>query len=545
MEMQFRRLLNLFVVLFVIVSIVLVYWQVIWPTSPASAGQDQNNYLTYKPCVAAETPQRGNIYDRNGVLLAWSEPDQNSPCGWRRRYATDKHPSIGAFMGYYSPIYGASGIEGYYNDQLSGNVPPTDFNAATNQYWNQILHKPIRGQNLYLSIDIRIQDKLDANFENDFSTAQLCDKHQTGSAIIEDPHTGQMLAMDSRPYFNGDTIGDTTPAQDDATKTVGQEYWQQISTDSCAPLISRSVQGQYPPGSIFKTLTLIAALDSGQYTAGSTFTQDEATSATIGGELFNTNNLDAYSLSVEKPSFPMDLAHAYAYSDNVVFARVGAQLGKDTWLNYAQRFLMSTPGNIQPAPIDYQGALPSYAYTHDTPTCPAFCLTQLAASAFGQGQLFLTPMTMSMITSAVAADGMLYAPRLALKIVPDGIDPNTVPNNAPVQLGNGPIFSAQTAQYIRKAMKDVVQFGSIQSSGPNWSPVYTSPNNIGGKTGTGQTSLAHPDVWFMSLAPDDAYANSSAAKLSIVVMKEQGTEGAYESFVAQQMYDFALPLVGH
>lgn len=548
MEMQFRRLLNLFVVLFLVVSGVLVYWQVFWPTSAAPSGQDQNNYLAYKPCVASETPQRGNIYDRNGVLLAWSVPDPTELCGWRRRYATDKYPSISSFMGYYSPIYGATGIERFYNDQLAGNTAPADFNDASNQYWNNLLHRPIHGQDLYLSIDIRIQDQVDSAFQKDANTSQVCNDTdgptQTGSIIVEDPHNGQILAMVSRPYFNADMISDPTPAPDNPNQTIGSEYWNKISHDPCAPLINRAIQGQYVPGSIFKTMTLIAALDSNTYQPTSTFTQAEATSVTVDGELINSNNLDAYGLSSEKPSFPMDLAHAYAYSDNVVFARVGTQMGAPFWLQYARKFYMSTPGNIQTPPIDLKEALPSYAYVKGTSLYP----TLLAESSFGQGQLTITPLTMSMITSSVAADGVLYKPHLGLKLVPYSTTASsTVAKSVPNNLNTDPgqqIFSAQTAQYVRLAMKDVVQFGSIQSSGTGWAGVYQSQDNIGGKTGTAQTSGNHPNTWFISLAPDDAYPGAGPAKLTLIVMKEQGTEGAYESLMAPSIYDNALPLVG-
>src|SRR5579883_2657390 len=279
-ELQIRRLLNFFVVLFVVVSGFLVYWQVFWPTSPPGPGQFENDYQSHKPCIASQTPQRGTIYDRNGTPLAWSVRDPASPCGWRREYATNKYPSIASFLGYYSPIYGASGIERYYNDELAGNVPPATFDDASNQYWNQLLHNPIYGQDLYLSIDVRIQNQVDKVFQDDAGVSQTCDGTEVGSIVVEDPHTGQILAMVNRPYYDDNKIGDMTPASDNPHMTVGGEYWQKISTDPCAPLINRAVQGQYAPGSIFKTMTLLAALDSGQFSASSGFSQNEATSVT-------------------------------------------------------------------------------------------------------------------------------------------------------------------------------------------------------------------------------------------------------------------------
>nr|MBA3825339.1 hypothetical protein [Ktedonobacterales bacterium] len=349
MQRQFRQLLNFFLVIFVLVTGYLVYWQLFWPTSAAAQGQDQNDYLSHKPCIPSEIPQRGNIFDRNGVLLAWSVPDDKSPCGWQRRYATDKHPSISSFLGYFSGTYGMTGMERYYNDQLAGNVAPATFNDASQQWWNQTLHQPIYGQDLYLSIDVRIQDQVDKVFENDLGTAQKCGGTQAGAIIVSDPQTGQVLAMDSRPYFNGNTIGDTT-ASTDPNFTKGALYWKKVSTDPCAPLINRAVAGQYAPGSVFKTVTLLGALDSGQFNIHSTFTQDEATSVVVDGFHINADPVNEFRNTPQPPTFPMDLAHAYAYSDNVVFARLGVAMGADNWVNFAKRFAMSTPDDNQAPP---------------------------------------------------------------------------------------------------------------------------------------------------------------------------------------------------
>jgi len=126
-----------------------------------------------------------------------------------------------------------------------------------------LLHRPTYGQDLYLSIDVRIQNQVDAVFQNDAGTTQLCGGTQVGSIIVSDPHTGQILAMDSRPFINPTTIGDMDPSQNDPNVTVGAAYWSQISSDPCAPVLSRAVQGQYAPGSIFKQITGSAALQEG------------------------------------------------------------------------------------------------------------------------------------------------------------------------------------------------------------------------------------------------------------------------------------------
>jgi peptidoglycan glycosyltransferase len=568
MERQFRVLLNTFVLLFVVISATLVYWQVFWPTSPPPAGQDQNDYLSHKPCIGSEIPQRGNIYDRNGVLLAWSQRDDASPCGWRRYYATNKYPSIASFIGYYSPIYGASGIERYYNDILSGTASPASFNDAANQYWNLLLHRPTYGQDLYLSIDVRIQNKVDAVFQDDDGTGQKCDGTEVGAIIVSDPHTGQILAMDSRPYINPNIIGDMDPTQGNPDVTVGEAYWSQIQSDPCAPLLNRAVQGQYDPGSVFKTVTLLAALESGQFDmTNTTFSQAQATEVVANGFKITADPAAEYPPGTPVPAtFPMDLTHAYAYSDNVIFARLGLSLGPQAWLNFTQKFAMSTPGDVVSAPIDTSGALPSYVYVNQNGSLDQ--AQNLATSAFGQGQLFLTPLTMSMVTNAVAADGNLYAPRLGLKVVPHCVPPGAspygpptqncdawqaTPDSSPVQLGNGPIFSQHSAQGVRQGMRADIDYGTVGASGSAWQQNVTdSPAHIGGKTGTGQVSDTHPhpNSWFISLAPDDTNSDGSSsgtgsAQLTVVIVKENANSGAYESLIAPEIYNFALPLLGH
>lgn len=532
-DLYMRRLLAFFIVLFLIITGSLVYWQTYWPNTQV------DQFQRYQVCVAANQPVRGRIFDRNGVLLAYSEADKSAPCGWRRRYMTQAHPSISSFLGYFSYVYGSTGIEHYYNDVLTGASDPYDYNSAATQFWNKELHRPVQGNDIYLSIDIRVQDELDHIFSNQVTGGSCTQGSTKGSIIVEDPHTGQLLGMLSRPYFDGDKIGDTTQAADNPSLTVGQEYWNQLNTDPSSPLLNRAIQGQYPPGSAFKTLTLIAALNSGTYSIHSTFTQAEATTYTIDGFTINSNNLGDYTSGPQPPSFPLELGHAYAYSDNVVFARVGTKVGADTWLRYAQGFGMSTPDDVQSLPVDTFPAGRSTIYSSKT-----FDPVLLSTSAFGQGELFLSPLTMEMIGASVAADGAVYAPRFLLKSAPqDSRDPKLVaandPNNAPVLIGN--LFRPETALQIRQAMRDVVTYGSVGASGGSIAAIKNLPFAIGAKTGTAQLSSGNPHAWLVSIAPDNGYGGSPAT-LAAVIMKEQGGEGACQAPIAGQLYQYALPI---
>nr|MBA3825174.1 hypothetical protein [Ktedonobacterales bacterium] len=114
--------------------------------------------------------QRGTIYDRNGVKLAYSTKDSLAPDGWRRHYTV---ASLSPVIGYFSQIYGVTGIEAFYNQNLSGQSVADC------------------GADIYLSIDSRIQTKLDQSFGNGV-VAGACPASALGSIIVEDPRNGQV-----------------------------------------------------------------------------------------------------------------------------------------------------------------------------------------------------------------------------------------------------------------------------------------------------------------------------------------------------------------
>lgn len=524
-----QRLLSFFTVLFLLITGVMIYWQV---------GQAQAlSNSPYKVCVAAEQPLRGRILDRNGVVLAYSVRDPSAPCGWRRIYTTAQHPSISSFLGYFSYVYGSTGIEAYYNNILAGETNPQSFQDSLQQKWNSIVHAPVYGADLYLSIDIRIQDYLDKVWNNQDFGGVCGQGSNAGSIVVEDPQTGQILAMLSRPYYDANQLGDFSPATDNPNNSKATEYWKTITgSNSGDPLINRATQGQYPPGSTFKTFTLISALDSSKFSIDSGYNQQEAEHYVVNGFHIDSNHLSDYQHGPEPATFPVDLAHAYAYSDNVIFARVGSTLGPAIMQDYAHRFYLSTPSDLQTIPIDTYPPVHSSFYSSGT-----LDPVSLAVTAYGQGQLLVSPLSMSIITSAVGDNGLLATPHFMLKVVPHGQDPATVATadfGPPTQ-----VFSGIAAQGVRKAMRDVVTFGSIGASGGNIAAIRNQAQIIGGKTGTAQLASGSPQTWLLTLANVDTQGQNPA-QMSVVIMKERDGEGACQAPIAGQIFNYAMPLLG-
>ncbi len=525
-----RKLSILFIVFFIATSAGLVYWQVV-------AAQQVSNIqqLTLgRHCLADTTPKRGNIYDRNGVLLAYSElipantnnPNAGNLCIYQRVY---KYPSLAPLIGYYiSPAacltlqYCSSGIEKQFDDYLSGRVGITGLNNTV----NQTLHLPPVGDNIYLTIDVRVQNIVDKYFSEETPHAPNDDQvftTDTGSVIVTDPRTGEILAMESRPSFDPNRI---------ASGDIG--YLNQLLSDPHQPLLDRAIDSCYVPGSTYKTLTLMAGLDSGKFTLDSPFYNDgnPAHMQAIGPVRLGTgNDTETFgpvgnNISDITYNYPVTLRYGYSHSDNVIFAQVGANSGVDTWLDYNHRFYVDKqipfdlPVKVSTVTPQPQKNLCQYNAPPETP----LSVKQLAENAFGQGVDYITPLEMSLLDDAAANNGQLMRPTLIYKIV----DPSkaVIRSFSPTLLGT-PI-SQTTAIDVRDAMYGVVSCGSgslvrVQLSYPysRWSVI--------GKTGTGQvdsTGLTPAQSWFITAAPYQ-YQSGTIPPITITAMKEHGGEGAY------------------
>ncbi len=528
-----RRLSMLFVILFVAVSGGLVYWQVVVAQQVSS-----NPYLTLnRKCLPDSTPKRGRIFDRNGVLLAESvaipvntnNPNANNLCIYQRYYT---HPSMANLIGYYvSPLYCAisapycsSGIERQFDDYLSGRNGITGLNNTV----NQALHLPPVGDDIYLTIDVRIQDIVDKDFDTQAQPSGPNDTSvfttHTGSVIVTDPKTGEILAMVSHPTYDSNRVA-----------SGDRPYLQQLLSDPHQPLINRAIDDCYVPGSTYKTLSLMAALDTNtfdldtpQFYMDSDPTHLQAIGPVRLGSANDTekfgpigNNIDYYTFH-----YPVNLRYGYSHSDNIIFAQVGAKTGVDTWLKYNHNFYVGQqipfdlPVRVSTVTPQSQKNLCSYTPPQETP----LSVKQLAENAFGQGIDFVTPMQMSLFDDAAANNGHLMRPTLISKIV----DPSqsVLQSFSAKELGT-PI-SDTTAGLVRDAMYGVVSCGSGSLGKVQLSYPYSRWSVIG-KTGTGEvdsTGQTPAQSWFITAAPYQ-FQSGGLPRITIVAMKEHGGEGAY------------------
>jgi peptidoglycan glycosyltransferase len=439
--------------------------------------------------------QRGLIYDRNGVVLAGHQND--------RRFYT--YPSLGQIVGFDSAVYGATGVEATYDDYLSGErlLPPTDVLEA-----RLLSTSPITttGADLFLTLDIYLQQAAEAALGN-----------RAGAVVLLDPNTGAILALASYPRFNPNTLVLPEPASDADVANV-EATWQALSNRVDSPLLNRATQGRYPPGSIIKTLTAAAALDSRVLEfPESSITCPNRLSTEVGAPPVR-NAVEGLAGRTGNPS---NLRRVYAWSCNTAFAQIGLMLGPDTFSDYAQRFGLGFAADetlapaLQDIPAD-AGTIANDAAFLQRPAA-------LADTAFGQGQILVTPLDMAQMVAVVANDGRYMRPYIVREARLRG---EVVYTAQPEVLRQA--ISPQAAQRMRSIMKSSVDTGYA-------APAAIRGVNIGGKTGTAEVPGGIPHSWFVAIAPVEQ------PRFAIAVIVERGGEGSQTALpVARQVLLAAL-----
>jgi penicillin-binding protein 2 len=376
---------------------------------------------------------------------------------------------------FYEPgdVVGKSGIEQTYDALLRGtdgsrDVIVNSHGKVVGQLGQQLA---IPGKDLRLTIDLDLQEVAERAMEG-----------KNGALVAMDPHTGEILAMVSRPSF------DPNQFAVHLTKT----YWSQIINDPDHPLMNKAIQAQLAPGSTFKIIMSLAGLQENA-------AQDMRVNCAGGGTFFGR------FFACDKHHGTVDIEHAIPWSCDTFYYTLAEKLGIDTIAKYAIEVGLSQKTGID-LPEEATGTMPSTAWKMKTQH-EKWYAGEVISVGIGQGAVQVTPLQLARALGGIASGGALKRPHV---VFPDEVPPDMESALLASYPGSGDKtiqISTDNWETITDAMAATVGPGGTAGA------VRLEGIDFAGKTGTAQvvnhsagaTSLAagkqRANAWFVGMAP--------------------------------------------
>lgn len=275
---------------------------------------------------------------------------------------------------------GRNGIERYYEEGLRGEFGFKRIEVNARGVYIRELGKSasIPGNDITLNIDIELQQKI-----HQYLNPQGC------SAIVMDCTNGNILVCASSPGFDPNQFS-----------KLSVKYWNSLINNPYKPLINKTVNSLYPPGSIFKIITMIAALESGidpndkVYCSGG---------PALGGNRFRCARRRGHG--------NLNMVDAMKHSCNSYIYAVASKTGADKIIEVAKRFGFGQITGID-LPGEKAGFVPTKSWKKKT-YGSKWSLGDTLNLAIGQGFLLCTPMQLARLAAAIASGGKLFTPRIA------------------------------------------------------------------------------------------------------------------------------------
>ena len=399
--------------------------------------------------------------------------------------------------GYQAGDYiGKYGIERTFEKELRGKKGGYQVEVDANGREIKVLRRvePVPGHNIFLTISLPLQKKLERLMEG-----------KNGAAVVIDPNTGEILAMVSHPNFDPNIL---------ATRMTAKQ-WKTFISDPAHPLLDRTIQGTYPPGSTFKIVTASAGLEEGVIST-------QTLLFCPGWYRFGRRSYRCWKKSGHGW---IDIHQAIVGSCDVYFYQVGLKLGINRLAFYAKAFGLGHRTGIA-LPHEKAGLIPDSLWKKRRFHEPWFEGETLSVS-IGQGYVLVTPLQMAMLMGAVANGGKLMRP-LVVKEIKD-VRGKTVRSDSPVVVSSLPV-SRKVLEIVKSGLWGVVneQHGTARRA-------RLEGINVSGKTGTAQVvrierkpgSKKRVAVHLKDHAWFVAYAPSEAPTVAMSVIVEHGGHGGH------------------
>jgi len=397
-------------------------------------------------------------------------------------------------------VVGKSGVEETYDAILRGTDGSRD--VVVNSHGKEVgvlgqeLATP--GTDLKLTIDLDIQMAAEQALEG-----------KIGAIVAMDPHTGEILAMASRPTYDPNQFLHLTHA-----------YWQSILDNPDHPLMNKTIQAQLAPGSTFKVIMTYAGLQEG-------VAQDMHVNCEGGGIFFGQFH------ACDRHHGAVDIHNALPYSCDTFYYTLAAKLGIDTIARYGSSVGIGVKTGID-LPDEEAGIMPSQEWklkTQHQPWYPG----EVVSVGIGQGAVEVTPLQLARAIGGITSGGVLRRPHV--------IFPNEVPPEMLSEIHNEFPGAGDKTVPLTAANWQIITDDMANVTGPGGTAAAAHLDGIdfAGKTGTAQvmshaalalTSRGHdtePNAWFVGIAP------RRNPDIVVAVLWEHGNWGNNSAKLAAQV----------
>jgi len=408
---------------------------------------------------------------------------------------------------------GQFGLEKSWEEDLRGHSggQQVEVDAIGRQIRVLDQQKDVPGHSIFLTMDRDLQE-----------SAHQVLKGENGAVVMLDANNSAILALVSTPAFNPNVFA----------RGISAEEWSRLLQDKARPLHNKAIQGVYPPGSIFKIVLAIAALEEG------IVRPDTAVpcrgSLTVGGRVFRDWKEAGHGM--------VNLHKALVESCDVYFYQIGQQLGVDRIATYARMLGLGSKTGIA---LDGEsaGLIPDSGWKRRRFGEPWFP-GETPSVAIGQGYVSVTPVQIANLMVAVANGGSLYQPWFVRRV--ESLDGQLIREYGPEKIGSLQL-KGTTLSSLRRALRGVVQ----DPEGTGFK-AKTPLIEIAGKTGTAQVAEMVGEVvknkdlprslrdhaWFV------AYAPAQRPEVVVVIMLEHGGHGSEAAPMAKQLIEKYVTLKG-
>lgn len=394
-------------------------------------------------------------------------------------------------------LVGRSGLEEGYECLLAGidGEELVEVDTAGRKIRTLGKRDPIPGSNLKTSIDLGLQEKVSEVMQG-----------IKGAAIVVEP-TGRVLALYSSPSFDPNLF----------VNSQNNEKILQVLTDENLPLFNRAIGGQFHPGSVFKPLVAIAALEEGRVDENYIF-EDKGviTIKTLYGDFSYSNwYFNQYGATEGK----INIVRAIARSTDTFFYTLGELVGINKLVEWEKKFGLGEGTGID-IPGEIGGLVPSPEWKEKVKGEPWF-LGNTYHVSIGQGDLSLTPVEVTRITSTIASGGKLCSFKIAEEADCQELK---------IEEANLSLVKEGMVEACRPGGTGYTFFDWNKESGPSTG----RSGQVACKTGTAETNEdGKTHAWFTVFAPSDF------PEIVATVLVERGGEGSRVAGpIAREIFDY-------